>query len=353
MRARRRSASIDGQMRSSAESPELFFQMSRMRHFELALADLWRRGLISGEMHLGIGEEGVIAGTLAHAVDGDAIALDHRSTPALVARGTSLTALAFEMLGSDDGLCHGRGGHMHLFDPERLAASSGIVGAAAPLGCGFAMAAKRLRGGRVAFAFFGEGAANQGMLLESLNLAVAWSLPVVFVCKDSGFAITTPSRSVTGGSLVRRARSFGMPAVEVDGSDAEAVARRARRAVDRARSGHGPTFVLARCHHRDGHFLGDPLVRLVTDPVGEAREMTPPLAAAALSSPGASWRRRVAGGAGLGRAVAEFSIDRYLRYRDPLARAGRRLPRAQRTMLATRARREVAAAVHEATRSAA
>ncbi|MFW2339414.1 MAG: thiamine pyrophosphate-dependent enzyme, partial [Acidimicrobiia bacterium] len=120
-------------MASQVPLPNLYQQMVKMRLFEEALGDLWLAGLISGEMHLGIGEEGIVAGVLAHMETGDGLALDHRPTPALVGSGVDLEAMALEMLGSDEGLCRGRGGHLHLFDPEHMAASSGIVGAAAPL----------------------------------------------------------------------------------------------------------------------------------------------------------------------------------------------------------------------------
>ncbi|MCZ7526485.1 MAG: thiamine pyrophosphate-dependent enzyme [Acidimicrobiia bacterium] len=322
--------------------------MARMRAFEEASAALWRRGLVSGSSTSGTGEEAIVAGVLDHLVEGDALALDHRSTPPLVARGVDLVTLLLELLGHEDGLCAGRGGHMHLLSREHLAASSGIVGAAGPTACGFAVAAEHLRPGRVAVAFFGEGAVNQGMLLESLNLAAAWSLPVVAICKDDRWAITTPSRRVTGGSLTRRARSFGLPARRVDGTDVVAVWRAAGRAVARARKGRGPSFLLARCPHLDGHFLGDPLLRVVNEPVGEARELSGPLGAATVASPGAPWRQRAAGLATLGATIGHAAADRRLRRRDPLARARRRLEPAAAARLEERARDEVALAVEAA-----
>ncbi len=171
--------------RTRANAGALFATMVEVRAFELACARLWDLGLIPGEMHLGVGEEAIVAGVMAHVRDGDAIAFDHRSGPPLVARGVDLESLLLEMLGDERGLCRGRGGHMHFLAPEQLAAGTGIVGATAPLACGFALAAERLRPGAVAVAFFGDGAANQGALLEAFNLAAAWKLPVVFVCKDN------------------------------------------------------------------------------------------------------------------------------------------------------------------------
>ncbi|MGZ4595048.1 MAG: thiamine pyrophosphate-dependent enzyme, partial [Actinomycetes bacterium] len=150
--------------RHSERLQELYLQMCRIRCAEQAIGRLWRDGLVSGEMHLGVGEEGVIAGVLVHVQPGDALALDYRSTPPLVARGVDLTAIFLELLGSPDGLCGGRGGHMHLMSRPHLAAASGIVGAPGPLACGFGLAARYAGEGRVAVAFFGDGAVNEGML---------------------------------------------------------------------------------------------------------------------------------------------------------------------------------------------
>ncbi|MBE3063569.1 MAG: thiamine pyrophosphate-dependent dehydrogenase E1 component subunit alpha, partial [Spirochaetes bacterium] len=171
----------------------LYRQMLRSRLVETEVIRFWDDGLISGEMHLGIGEEGVAAAVVSRMREGDAMALDHRGTPALVMRGIDLVSLFKELLGRPDGLCCGRGGHMHLISRELLSASSGIVGASGPAAAGFALAAKRLRPGSLSAAFFGEGAMNEGMLMESLNLAAVWKLPVLFVCKDNQLSITTLS----------------------------------------------------------------------------------------------------------------------------------------------------------------
>lgn len=163
---------------ADADQPEgfnlwqLYEQMYRSRLFEEGVQALWEQGHISGEMHQGLGEEGVVAGIVCQLRDGDAMALDHRGTPPMLMRGVEPRLLLLEFLGRSDGLCQGMGGHMHLFAPELLVASSGIVGASGPAGAGFALAAQHLRPGRLAVSFFGEGAINQGMLLEAMNLAV-------------------------------------------------------------------------------------------------------------------------------------------------------------------------------------
>lgn len=296
----------------------LYRQMFRSRVFEEAVASLWDQGAVPGEMHLGTGEEGVVAGVVDHLRDGDAMALDHRGTPPLLMRGVDPVALLRELLGRSDGLCRGMGGHMHLFAPALLAASSGIVGASGPAALGFALAARYLRPGTVAVAFFGEGATNQGMLLESFNLAVAWNLPVLFVCKDNGWGITTRSEGVTGGRLTERARGFGMRAASVEGWDVDAVWEAAGEAVARARTGGGPTFLHARCIHVEGHFLGDPLLRIVRRPVAEMAELSGPLLRSMSRRGGAGLGERALGlGSILAAVLAQYREQRGER-RDPL-----------------------------------
>lgn len=327
---------------------DLFRQMARARAFEDALAALWREGLVSGEMHLGTGEEGVAAGVAVCLRPGDAVALDHRPTPMLAILGVDLAAMLREMLGREDGLQRGRAGHMHLMSRAHLAAASGIVGSSAPLGAGFALAARALRPGSAAAAFFGDGAMNQGMLLETLNLAAAWRLPLVFVCKDNGWAIATRSESVTGGDLTARAAAFGLAAADVDGADAESVARAAGEAVERARRGKGASFLRARVSRIEGHFLGDALVRAGRSPIAEGRELLGAVTSAAFTPSG--------GGIGA-RAASVFRLVNLMRLarrqdrdsaKDPLERTRRRLPEGVAARLEGEAAAEVGRAVEAA-----
>lgn len=304
---------------------ELYEMMARARAFELALAELWQQGLISGEMHLGTGEEAVAAGLVSHLQEGDAVALDHRCTPVLTLLGVDLSAMVKEMLGREDGLCAGWGGHMHLMSPEHLAASSGIVGAAGPLAAGFGLSAKLKRPGNVALAFFGEGAANQGMLLEAFNLAVAWMLPVVFVCKDNGWAITTRSLKVTGGDLLKRAQAFGLAADRVDGLDVQAVLRTGGELIDRARRKKGPGFLLARTARLDGHFCGDPMLRMAKQPISEGGATFSKVIAATISSGGGSIGARAASVANMLDLLRRARGQRRDNKDDPLVRCRRLL----------------------------
>jgi len=178
---------------------------------------------------MSIGEEGVVAGVVSLLREGDAMALDHRGTAPLLMRGEDPVLLLKEFLGRPDGLCRGQGGHMPLFSQKHMAASSGIVGASGPAAAGFALALKtHEKEGALAVAFFGEG---------SMNLAAAWKLPVVFVCKDNGLSITTLSLEVTGGDLLQRAQGLGLTPYEADGARVESVQAAASSAFQAVRQG--------------------------------------------------------------------------------------------------------------------
>jgi pyruvate dehydrogenase E1 component alpha subunit len=326
----------------------LFRQMARARAFEDAIAVLWREGRISGEMHLGTGEEAVAAGTVAGLRPGDAVALDHRPTPVLTALGIDLALMLAEMLGLEGGLNRGRAGHMHLMSRTRLAASSGIVGSSAPLAAGFALAGRSLRPGTVAVAFFGDGAMNQGMLLETLNLASAWKLPLLFVCKDNGWAITTRSVAVTGGDLIRRAEAFGIRSQDVDGVDVLAVAAATAGAIARARRGEGPSFVRARVARLDGHFLGDALIRASRSPAGAGRTLLGDVTSAALSRTGGGIGARARSVIRLLGLMRQARRDDRDTDRDPLERARHSMGRDAAARIEDEALAEVGRAIESA-----
>lgn len=273
------------------------------------------------------GEEAIAAAMTAQLRPGDGVALDHRCTPVLVLLGVDMVAMLRETMGKPDGLCGGNGGHMHLMSPEHLAATSGIVGTAGPTAAGFGLAAKQLHRGAVALAFFGDGAANQGMLLESFNLAAAWSLPVVFLCKDNGWAITTNTASVTGGDLTERARGCGLWAHDVDGLDVKALDAVAAKTVTRARRGQGPSFIRARCSRLDGHFLSDPMVKTAKQPMREGAEVLRKVMAAAIKSGGGSLTERAGSLISMTRLLVKVRDNRRGGRNDPLVRARRALQR--------------------------
>lgn len=303
----------------------LYKQMLKSRLFEIEVTRIWQKGLISGEMHLGIGEEAIVAGVIDHLEPNDAMALDHRGTPPLIMRGIDPVLLLKEFLGHPDGLCSGKGGHMHLFSPEFLSASSGIVGASGPAAAGFALAAKKLRPGSLAVAFFGEGATNQGMMLETMNLAVTWKLPVLFVCKDNGWGITTQSASVTAGNLVGRAKAFGMTAEKIDGSDVEAVWKAAKDAAHRTRTTNKPTFLHALCKHPEGHMLGDPLLRVSRRPINELRQTAWPLVKSLVKRKGASIGERTRSIRMITSIIKKSVIEQFSKKGDPVGYVRKKL----------------------------
>jgi pyruvate dehydrogenase E1 component alpha subunit len=209
----------------------------------------------------------------------DAIASTHRGHGHVIAKGVEPRRMMAELLGRVDGTNRGRGGSMHIADLSYgILGANGIVGAGAPFAAGAAWAAKVAGSDRVAVAFFGDGALNQGVLLETFNLASLWKLPVVFVCENNGYAVTLPTARATAGDPVARASSFGIPGAAVDGMDAEAVAEAADEAVARGRAGEGPSFLECRAYRFFGHHTAERTMSLAyrgDDEIAEWRARDP------------------------------------------------------------------------------
>ncbi|NMB90357.1 MAG: thiamine pyrophosphate-dependent dehydrogenase E1 component subunit alpha [Chloroflexi bacterium] len=215
-------------------------------------------GPVPGEMHLYTGQEGVATGVCAHLRKDDFVAGTHRSHGHIIAKGVELKPMLAEIFGKKTGLCHGYGGHMHLFDAGLHFGCGGIVAAGLPQAVGAALAMKKRNEDRVAVAFLGEGAANAGAFHESLNLAATWKLPLVVVIEDNLYAISVPKQASTAvKSNAERGSAYGVPAVQVDGQDVLAVYEAAGEAVARARQGEGPSLIEAVCYRFRGHFEGD------------------------------------------------------------------------------------------------
>jgi pyruvate dehydrogenase E1 component alpha subunit len=228
-------------------------------------------GPVPGEMHLAAGQEPVAVGVCAHLRQEDTVVGTHRPHHFAIAKDVPLDKMAAEIFGKVTGLGRGKGGHMHLFDPEHNFSCSGIIGASLPPACGAALAAKKLGKDWVAVAFFGEGAANQGSFHESLNLAALWKLPVVFVCEDNKWAISVEKSVATAiASNADRAAGYGMPGVRVEHNDALEVFEVAGEAVARARRGDGPSLIEVKTDRYLGHFQGDPETYR---PAGEVEEL--------------------------------------------------------------------------------
>jgi len=249
---------------------DLYRRMVRIRIFEEKTAEVWHQGLISGEVHLYVGQEAVSAGVCAHLRAEDPVEADHRGHGPLLAKGVDMKRMMAELLGRKTGLCQGKGGHMHLFDRSLRFGSGGIIGGALPLALGSALANKMRRQNLVSVVFFGDGAANQGAFHESLNLAAVWKLPVLFVCHDNRWAVSVPkSYSTAVPWNAQRSAAYGMPGEVVDGMDAVAVYNAAKPLIERARRGEGPSLLEATCYRFRGHFETDNMAYL---PPGELEE---------------------------------------------------------------------------------
>ena len=246
----------------------MYEEMVTARHYEERLQEEYLEGKqpafdisagpIPGELHLAAGHEASGAGVCQHLRDDDTVTAPHRPHHIAIAKGVDLKRMTAEIFGRETGLSKGKGGHMHLFDPDVNFACSGIIAEGCPPAVGAGLAAKKRNTDSVAVAFLGEGAIDQGAFLESLNLASVQNLPVVFVIEDNDWAISMPPERVTDVEhAAQRADGFDMPGVRVDHDDAVAVYEAARDAVGRARNGNGPTLLDVQVHRRMGHFMGD------------------------------------------------------------------------------------------------
>jgi TPP-dependent pyruvate/acetoin dehydrogenase alpha subunit len=238
---------------------ELFSVMALIRAFETRVAELYRDGDIPGFVHTSLGQEGVAAGVGAALEPDDYLATTHRGHGHCLAKGIDVDGMMAELFARADGLCRGKGGSMHVADPSHgVLGANAIVGASMPLAVGAGLSSKLRRQRRVAVAFFGEGAVNQGSFHEAVNLAAIWDLPVLFVCENNLYAEFTDSRTMTRvPSVAERSAAYGVPATTVDGNDVEAVHAAAADAAARCRDGRGPVLLEAQTYRWHGHYEGD------------------------------------------------------------------------------------------------
>lgn len=241
---------------------EMQRRMLRIRHFDERASKMVKRGQIPGTVHTSIGQEAQVVGACMALADGDYMTGNHRSHGHPIGKGSPLGPLMAELVGKATGVCGGKGGSLHLADfAVGSLGESGIVGSSIPIATGAGLSAKVLGNGKVALAFFGDGAANQGALYEAMNISGAWDLPVIFLCENNQYALSTPAHTVTSGVIAERAAGFGIAGVRVeDGQDVLAVHEATSEAVERARRGDGPTLievVTYRFHeHSEGLRLG-------------------------------------------------------------------------------------------------
>ncbi|HEY6031901.1 MAG TPA: thiamine pyrophosphate-dependent dehydrogenase E1 component subunit alpha, partial [Gaiellaceae bacterium] len=233
-------------------------QMLKIRAFENAANDLYRSAKMPGLTHLYIGEEAVAVGVCSALRRDDTITSTHRGHGHCLAKGAEVDRMFCELLGKEEGYCKGKGGSMHIADHANgnLGANA-IVGGSAGIATGSGFSAKALGTDRVSVCFFGEGALGQGLLYEVMNMASLWKLPVIYVCENNLYNEYTHWEDVTAGSIAARAEAFAIPAEEVDGQDVVAVYAATQRAVERARAGEGPSFLVCETYRYHGHHVGD------------------------------------------------------------------------------------------------
>ncbi|MDR3296156.1 MAG: thiamine pyrophosphate-dependent dehydrogenase E1 component subunit alpha [Clostridiales Family XIII bacterium] len=234
--------------------------MYRTRRFEEEVFEFYKKGLMPGLAHLYLGEEAVAAGVCAALAEDDYIGSSHRGHGHLVARGARVDRMMAEILGKKDGYSKGKGGSMHIMALDKgILGANGIVGGEIPIATGAAYSAKYRGTKQVAVSFFGDAASNEGTFHESVNMAAAWNLPVIYVIENNLYGISVDIRDVTNTeNLADRAIGYGIPGIVVDGMDVLAVYEAAQTAVRRARSGNGPTLLECKTYRWQGHHVGDP-----------------------------------------------------------------------------------------------
>ncbi len=258
---------------------EFFREMLLIRRFEEKVEERFRAGELPGFLHVAIGQEAVAVGVCRALEEGDVVASTHRAHGHTLAKGTHPNELMAELYGKLEGCSHGYGGSMHLYDVERgnLGANA-VVGGGLPAVVGAALAFKFRDEPRVAVAFFGDGATNIGTTHEALNLAQLWQVPAIFVCENNHWAESTPaSQHVPIKDLAKRAVAYGMESMTVDGQNLREVYEGALKAVEHARSGRGPVFLLANTYRLTGHYVGDPQVYRPKGELQELRETQDPI----------------------------------------------------------------------------
>jgi pyruvate dehydrogenase E1 component alpha subunit len=285
MARRKVETSVKAAVKASADLLTFYREMLLIRRFEERAGQLYGMGLIGGFCHLYIGQEAIAVGMHAAKRPGDQVITGYREHGHMLAAGEDPKAVMAELTGRAPGVSAGKGGSMHMFAPERdFFGGHGIVGAQVSLGTGLAMANRYRDDGKVAFVYFGDGAANQGQVYESFNMAALWALPVVYVIENNQYAMgTSVERSSSETHLHRRGVSFNIQGEEVDGMDVSAVLAAGSKAAEHARSGKGPYILEMKTYRYRGHSMSDPgkyrtrdeidAVRKTRDPIDHLRDV--------------------------------------------------------------------------------
>ena len=259
------------------EKIEMLRKMLLIRKFEEEAGKLFMRNLVHGTMHLSIGEEAVPVGAISALRKTDYITSTHRGHGHMIAKGGNIKKMLAEFLGKETGYCHGRGGSMHIADSKlgNLGAT-GVVGAGIPIATGAALAIKMKKEASVVVCFFGDGAANEGTFFESLNMATIWNLPEIFLCENNQYAMSSPAKKfIPTQNISDRATAFSIPGVAIDGMDVIAVYETVKAAVERARSGKGPTLIEAKTYRYKGHSKSDKNLYRTKEEIEEWKKKDP------------------------------------------------------------------------------
>lgn len=234
-------------------------KMHLIRQFEEGAEESYTRGLIHGTMHLSIGQEASAMGVCLPLTQEDQITSTHRGHGHCIAKGADVKRMFAEFFGKTTGYCAGRGGSMHIADVTTgNLGANGIVGGGLPIAVGAALTSKRLKTGKVVVCFFGDGANNEGAFHEALNMAAVWKLPVIFVCENNGYGMSTSTaRSTAVANIADRAAAYSMPGVIVDGNVLSEVAEATHNAVERAKRGEGPSLIECKTYRYRGHSKSD------------------------------------------------------------------------------------------------
>lgn len=264
-----------------AEDPQLAARvvgkMWRIRLFEEAVDELFARGLMHGTMHLSIGQEASATGVCLAMREGDHLTSTHRGHGHCIANGADLNRMMAELLAKESGYCRGRGGSMHIADVAMgNLGANGIVGGGIPIAAGAALGLRMQGKDAVVVSFFGDGATNEGAFHEGLNLAAVWDLPVVFVCENNKYGMSMSTSLATRvDNLAARGAAYGIPGVSVDGNDVQEVYEAANQAIERARSGGGPTLLEAVTYRWKGHSKSDKNLYRTREEIAEWKERDP------------------------------------------------------------------------------
>ena len=259
---------------SAEELTSYYRDMLLIRRFEEKAGQLYGMGLIGGFCHLYIGQEAVVVGLEAAAEDGDKRITSYRDHGHMLACGMDANGVMAELTGREGGYSKGKGGSMHMFSKEKhFYGGHGIVAAQVPLGAGLAFSDKYKGTDRVTFTYFGDGAANQGQVYETFNMAALWQLPVIFVIENNQYAMgTAQKRSTSTPDLHTRGAAFGIPGEAVDGMDVLAVKEAGEKAVKHCRSGKGPYILEVKTYRYRGHSMSDPAKYRTREEVQKMRE---------------------------------------------------------------------------------